>query len=67
MNPPVSNLSYESLDLMVKLRKSPDVKKMLNKNWALDSKAKGKKGAGSIFDDFMGSGSEESEETEAPP
>jgi len=49
---------------MVKIKKSPDVKRMLNKNWALDDKPKSKKG-GSIFDDFMGS-EEDSPEEEQP-
>jgi len=59
--PIVSPLSYQSLDIMVKIKKSPDIKRMLNKNWALDKQPKGKKG-GSIFDDFMGSEEESSEE-----
>ena len=59
--PIISLLSYQSLDLMVKMKKSPDVKRMLNKNWALDKQPKSKKG-GSIFDDFMGSEEESSEE-----
>jgi hypothetical protein len=49
---------------MVKIKKSPDVKRMLNKNWALDDKPKSKKG-GSIFDDFMGSEEESPEEEQS--
>jgi hypothetical protein len=47
------------LDILVRLRKIPEVKKLLNKDWQLDKKTK--KG-GSIFDDFLGSGSSSEEE-----
>jgi hypothetical protein len=48
--------------LVKKLKKAPDVKRMLNKDWTLDKK----KGQKSIFDDFLGSGGSESEEEQAP-
>lgn len=40
--------------MITRLRKVPEVKRILNKDWQLDKKTK--KG-GSIFDDFLGSGS----------
>ena len=57
--PPVAKVSFESLDMIVRLRKVPEVKRLLNKDWQVDKKAK--KG-GSIFDDFLGSGSSSEEE-----
>lgn len=59
--PPVSESGYESMELMVKLRKSPDVKRMLNSAWATDKQPK----KSSIFDDFLADDSE-SEEEQAP-
>ena len=59
--PLISQKSFVVLDLVKKLQKAPDVKRMLNKDWTLDKK----KGQKSIFDDFLGSGSESAEE-EAP-
>ena len=50
--------------MMVRLRKSPEVKRVLNKDWALDKKVK--KG-GSIFDDFLAPESESSDEEEQAP
>jgi hypothetical protein len=42
-----SKIDYFALDFIKALRKSPNIKRALNKNWALD------KGLGdSIFDDF---------------
>jgi hypothetical protein len=49
--------------MMVRLRKSPEVKRILHKDWALDKNVK--KG-GSIFDDFLAPESESSEEEKAP-
>ena len=61
--PTVSKRSYLILDLVKKLEKSPDVKRALNKNWTLAIDAKrGKGGAASIFDDFLGGGSDSSSE-----
>lgn len=31
--PPVAKVSFESLDMLVRLRKVPEVKKLLNKDW----------------------------------
>ncbi len=63
VHPPVSQGSYHALDLMVRLRKSPEVKRMLNKDWALD---KGVKKGGSIFDDFLAPESDSEEEEKKP-
>jgi hypothetical protein len=62
MYPLIAKISYESLEMLVRLKKVPEVKRLLNKDWHLDKKEK--KG-GSIFDDFLGSGS--SSEEEAKP
>lgn len=50
----ITKPSYLTLDIVKKLRKSPDVKRELNKDWTLDKKP-GQ--GGSIFDDFLGGGS----------
>ena len=50
--------SGSKLDLVKKLQKAPDVKRLLNKGWSLDKK----KGQKSIFDDLDGSESSEKEE-----
>ena len=36
--PLISQKSYIVLDLVKKLQKAPDVKRMLNKDWTLDKK-----------------------------
>jgi hypothetical protein len=54
--PLLAKSSLESVELLVRLRKVPEVKRLLNKDWQLDKKSK--MGAG-MFDDLMGSDSEE--------
>lgn len=54
--PLLAKSSYESIELLTRLRKVPEVKRLLNKDWQLDKKSK--MGAG-MFDDLMGSDSEE--------
>lgn len=46
---------------MVRLRKCPEVKRLLHKDWTIDKAGKGK-GAKSIFDDMLGGDSSSSEE-----
>ena len=50
---------------MVRLRKCPEVKRILNKDWTIDKAGKGK-GAKSIFDDLLCEDSSSSEEEKAP-
>lgn len=60
--PLISHSNYCILDLVTRLHKAPDVKRMLNKNWTLDKKPG--KGGGSIFDDFLADDDSSSEEEE---
>ena len=63
--PIVSKRTYLILDIVKKLEKSPDVKRALNKNWTLAIDRKPGKGAApSIFDDFLGGGSDSDSEEE---
>lgn len=41
------------MDIIKALKKAPNVKRELNKNWALEASSGGGNG-GSIFDDFFG-------------
>ena len=38
--PIVEKLGYECLDMITRLRKAPEVKRILNKDWQLDKKTK---------------------------
>jgi len=49
--PTISEYGSVILDLVKQIKKSPIIKKELNKNWTLDA---GARGGNSIFDDFFG-------------
>jgi hypothetical protein len=63
--PLVASKDYSIIDVVKVLRKAPDVKRALNKDWAMGGRPGEKnknKGAGSIFDDFFDGGSDSSSE-----
>lgn len=62
--PCLSETSYTDLELLARLRKAPEVKRLLNKDWKLDSKPK--KGGG-MFDDLDDYDSEGEPKSESEP
>ena len=53
------------LDLLSRMKKTPDVKRALHKDWGMDTSVAAKKGGvSSIFDDFMAGGSDSDSESE---
>lgn len=63
--PLVSDLNFTMLDLLSRMKKSPDVKRALHKDWGMDTGKVAKKGGvSSIFDDFMAGGSDSGSESE---